>query len=82
MHINNMIKADEIIKTKNASYTKPSFVFKISIFIDFIVFQFHLFFKDSYKNVEGVLRATFKQYHTCLLNAIYTGPQATRRSRR
>ena len=63
---------------------KPIIRFQdLKFLLIFIVFQLHLFFRDSYKKVEGViLRATFKQYRTCLFNAIYTGPQATRRSSR
>ena len=59
---------------------KPIIPFQdLKFLLIFIVFQLHLFFRDSYKNVEGViLRATFKQYvpaHLMLYKQVRKQPE-------
>ena len=73
---------EKIRQNKLHTQTYHSFS-RFKIFINFYRILSLFMLQTRTKNVEGViLRATFKQYRTCLFNAIYAGPQATRRSSR
>ena len=74
---------EKIKQNKLHTQTNHSFS-RFKIFIDFYRISTPFILQTRTKTLKALyyIKATFKRYRTCLFNAIYTGPQATKRSSR